>query len=124
MAGTIVSDTVQDGTGNSCTTTQTIKGSARAWVSFNGSTAAITNSFNVSSVTRDATGNYTVAVTTAMASTNYATLATAGNTIGDGSGNAIFCIANAITSSTVNVHTRNAANADNDYNSVSLAIFS
>lgn len=32
----------------------------RAWVSFVGSTGAVTNSFNVSSITRSGTGSYTV----------------------------------------------------------------
>lgn len=66
MAGTIVSDTVQDGAGNSTSTTNTIKGCAKAWVTFAGSTATINYSFNVSSVTRNSTGNYTINYTTAL----------------------------------------------------------
>jgi len=66
MAGTIVSDTVQDGTGNSCTTTQVVKGSARAWCNYNGSTQTITSSYNISSVTRQSAGQYTFNFTTAM----------------------------------------------------------
>ena len=46
--------------------------SARAWVNFNGSgTVAIRSSGNVSSITDNGTGNYTVNFTTAMADTNY-----------------------------------------------------
>lgn len=44
----------------------------RAWVNFNGSTAAIRASFNVSSVTRASTGTYTLNFTTAFSDTNYA----------------------------------------------------
>ena len=44
----------------------------KAWVNFNGSTAAIRASYNVSSVTRNAAGDYTVNFTTAFADTNYA----------------------------------------------------
>ena len=45
----------------------------RAWVNFNGSgTVAIKDSFNVSSVTDNGTGDYTVNFTTAMSDANYA----------------------------------------------------
>ena len=51
----------------------------RAWVNFNGTgTVAIRASANVSSITDNAVGNYTVNFTIAMPDTNYATL-TAGN---------------------------------------------
>lgn len=43
----------------------------RAWANFNGSTGAIRASGNVSSVTRNGAGLYTVTLTTAMADTNY-----------------------------------------------------
>ena len=44
----------------------------RAWVNFNGTgTVAIMASGNVSSITDNGTGNYTVNFTTAMADTNY-----------------------------------------------------
>ena len=66
MAGTIVADTLQDGSSNSTAMTNAIKGSAKAWVVFNGSTAVINASFNVSSITKNGTGNYTITFTTAM----------------------------------------------------------
>jgi hypothetical protein len=45
---------------------------AKAWVNFNGSgTVAIRASGNVSSITDNGTGDYTVNFTTAMADTNY-----------------------------------------------------
>jgi hypothetical protein len=71
MAGTFVSDTIQNGAGATVPTTTVINGSARAWVNFVGSTATINNSFNVSSVTRASTGNYTMNFTTAMPNANY-----------------------------------------------------
>lgn len=47
--------------------------SARAWVNFNGTgTVAIRDSGNVSSITDNGTGNYTVNFTTAMPDANYA----------------------------------------------------
>lgn len=45
----------------------------RAWVNFNGASSAIRGSGNVSSVTRTATGEYTINFTTAMPDANYAT---------------------------------------------------
>jgi len=46
---------------------------ASAWVNFDGTgTVAIRDSFNVSSVTDNGTGDYTVTFTTAMANANYA----------------------------------------------------
>jgi len=51
----------------------TIDGLAKAWVNFNGTgTVAIRASFNVSSITDNGTGNYTVNFTTAMPDANYA----------------------------------------------------
>ena len=48
-------------------------GQARAWVNFNGTgTVAIRESLNVSSITDNGTGNYTVNFTTAMPDENYA----------------------------------------------------
>jgi hypothetical protein len=44
----------------------------RAWVNFNGSTATIRASGNVSSITRNSTGNFTINFTTAMPDANYA----------------------------------------------------
>jgi hypothetical protein len=50
----------------------------RAWVNFNGSgTVAIRASGNVSSITDNGTGDYTVNFTTAMSDVNYNVIATA-----------------------------------------------
>jgi hypothetical protein len=49
------------------------QGTARAWVNFNGTgTVAIRAAFNVSSITDNGTGQYTVNFTTAMPDANYA----------------------------------------------------
>lgn len=50
-----------------------INGSSKAWVNFNGTgTVAIRASYNVSSITDNGTGDYTVNFTTAMPDANYA----------------------------------------------------
>ena len=52
----------------------------RAWVNFNGTTSpgTINGSFNVSSVTKNTTGDYTVNFTTAMPDANFSGVVTAG----------------------------------------------
>jgi hypothetical protein len=55
----------------------------KAWVNFNGtSTVAIRASYNVSSITDNGTGNYTVNFTTAMVDANYSICGTVGRGAG------------------------------------------
>jgi hypothetical protein len=63
------SGNLQIGTGASAVVA---KNSAKAWVDFVGSTGAVNSSYNVSSVTRNSTGNYTLNFTASVGSTNYA----------------------------------------------------
>jgi hypothetical protein len=54
-----------------------VNGTAKAWVNFNGTgVVAIRRAFNVSTVTDNGTGNYTVNFTTAMDDTSFAALGT------------------------------------------------
>jgi hypothetical protein len=63
------------------TTMTTGSQAVRAWVNFNGTgTVAIRASFNVSSITDNGTGDYTVNFTTAMPDANYAPTLKFGNT--------------------------------------------
>ena len=49
-----------------------IPGAAKAWVNFNGTgTVAIRDSYNVSSITDNGTGDFTINFTTEMSSTSY-----------------------------------------------------
>jgi len=79
---------LQDTSGsNSLTTAQIYNGTAKAWVNFNGTgTVAIRAQFNVSSITDNGTGDYTVNFTTAMPDANYAVAFGNGATSG-GAGN-------------------------------------
>ena len=55
---------------------------AKAWVNFNGTgTVAIRASGNVSSITDNGTGDYTVNFTVAMSDTNYAVKSSAANSL-------------------------------------------
>lgn len=67
---TLVAQTISNGT-VSTSSVNVIQGSAKAWVNFNGATPAITSSFNVSSVTRQATGQFQITMTNAMVDKNY-----------------------------------------------------
>ena len=61
------------GSVNPSTTIDGINYSCRAWVNFNGTgTVAIRGSGNVTSITDNGTGDYTVNFTTAMSDENYA----------------------------------------------------
>jgi hypothetical protein len=73
MAGTLVVSTLSDGT-NSTSATNPILGSAKAWINFNGTLASIRASYNVTSLTYNAAGDYTINFTNALADTNYAVI--------------------------------------------------
>jgi hypothetical protein len=78
MAGKLVLSTLNDDTGVFAIQNG-MRGIAKAWVNFGGgqnSTAGVINgtSFNVSSITVNGTGDYTVNFTTAMPNTNYIVL--------------------------------------------------
>ena len=70
--------TIQDTSGsNSVTPSKILNGIAKAWVNFNGTGTVSTNQtiradFNVSSVFKNGTGDYTVNFTNAMVDGNYA----------------------------------------------------
>lgn len=82
MAGTITASVIK----NDTTSPPQFQNSAgteigqlcKAWVAFAGATATIRSSFNVSSVTRNASGDYTVNFTNALADANYSVLSSGG----------------------------------------------
>ena len=68
---TLVAQTISNGT-VSTSSANVIQGSAKAWVAYNGVTSSIRSSYNVSSVTRNSAGDYTINFTNAFADANYA----------------------------------------------------
>jgi hypothetical protein len=91
----------------------------RAWVNFNGTgTVAIRASGNVTSITDNGTGDYTVNLTTAMPDANYAAVVSCGfsaqSARGDLTGK---------TSSACPVTTHNGTGTNTDSNNVSVSIF-
>jgi hypothetical protein len=82
MAGKVVVSTLNNDTGV-LATQNGMTGIAKAWIQFDGTgTPSIRASFNVSSITDNADGNYTINFTTAMPNANYACIPVAGNTAG------------------------------------------
>jgi hypothetical protein len=72
MAGALTISTLNNDTGV-LATQNGMTGIAKAWVNFNGTgTVAIRSSFNVSSITDNGTGDYTITFTTALPNANYA----------------------------------------------------
>lgn len=137
MAGTVVADTLQaaststlvikNGVANTPPTIQDSAGTqigtfCRAWVNFNGTgTVAIRASFNVTSITDNNTGDYTVNFTNAMPDANYATQVT-GSQTGATNGVTYGVISTGPAAGSVRVINGRAAGAiDSDY--VNVAIF-
>jgi hypothetical protein len=91
----------------------------RAWVNFNGTgTVAIREDGNVSSITDNGAGDYTVNFTTAMPDANYAVVGAAGLI---GAGARIFSLTTAFSSSSVRIGTYATSTAvDLDNNCVSI----
>jgi hypothetical protein len=119
--------TLSDGT-NTTSSTNAIMGSAKAWVNFNGTTSSpstIRGSFNVSSVTKNGTGDYTVNFTTALADANYATVAMGNGGPSDGcSSYAPYLYNNSSrTASVVRILCHENGGAVIDVLAVSVAIF-
>ena len=105
-------------------------GAAQAWVNFNGTgTVAIRRAFNVSTITDNGPGDYTVNFTTAMVDANYAITGATG-TNSNGKPPATFNInrvrssGNHVDSTTSAVRISVDPGSDGDSAYVSVAIFS
>ena len=84
MAGKIIADTIETGAGADISTSYVVNGSAKHWTNFNAqNTASTRGSFNQSSLTDNATGNFTVALVNSMNDTNYTMQMSASDTTTD-----------------------------------------
>lgn len=121
MPGTLVITTLSDGT-NSTSATNAIQGSAKAWVNFIGSTGVIRASYNVSSVTRNGVGDYTVNMTNTLADANYSVSGLCGGTANVG----WIWLADQITARTTSLfrfYTLNNTTAVADPAQVNISVF-
>ena len=74
-------NTIQNNTGGQ----PAIDGTAKAWVNFDGTgTVAIRASFNVTSITDNGTGEYTINMTNALADANYSIVISSDPATGSG----------------------------------------
>ena len=113
---------------------QSISGTAKAWVCFDGTTGTLNQPdvtilahFNVASVTDNGTGLYTVTFTNGFSDTNYAVVGTtASTTTTSGTANTVFAEtsngANRTTSS-FQLRTQSSAGSNADREVVSAAVF-
>jgi hypothetical protein len=86
MAGQLTIDTLKASSGV-LATQNGMTGIAKAWVNFDGTgTVAIRASFNVSSITDNGTGDYTINFTTAMPDANYSAVLAPSVTVGSYTG--------------------------------------
>lgn len=127
MAGTLILDTIKSST-TSPPAFQNTSGTqigtlCRAWVNFNGTgTVAINASFNVSSITDNGTGNYTVNFTNAMADANYSAVGTVQD---DNDSSSVICTfySSAFLTSSVTVRSINSGGTAVDSPTVCVSVF-
>jgi hypothetical protein len=104
MAGRVVVSTLNNDTG-SLATQNGMTGIPKAWGSYSyvgvGSTPTLNSSFNISSITRNSTGNYTFAFTTALPNANYGVTSSCG--IFTGSNDSVPTMLKAKSTSSFNV---------------------
>ena len=71
MAGKIIADTLEHSTAGSVTTNYVVKGSAKAWANIDGTgTVSARGSLNTSSITDNATGDYSTNFTNSLDNVN------------------------------------------------------
>lgn len=95
----------------------------KAWVHFTGSTATVNKSLNVSSVTRNAAGDYTINFTSALADTNYAVIGSIGD-VASNSGiySVMVTSATSRTTSLVRIVTTNSSGVPGDFSNVMIMV--
>jgi len=87
MASSVVSDNFETGSGGVPQLGGTGATTCKAWVNFNGTgTVAIRDSYNVSSITDNGTGEYTVNFSTSMPNANYSVSSMSSSTTGSSVG--------------------------------------
>ena len=101
-----------------------INGSAKAWVNFNGAgTVAIRAQYNVSSITDNGVGDYTVNFTTALSDANYSVCATSNMTISTSTNSALGTIPSSYLTTSVGVINQNSNGSKIDVSANNVAIF-
>jgi hypothetical protein len=116
-------DTLSNSAGTSTVPVNTVvNGSAKAWVNFNGTgTVAIRAAFNVSSITDNGTGDYTVNFTTAMPDVNYSAAGMSAEALGTPFNRLV--VVNTMTTSALRIAVQAPNFSNQDTNIVMVNIF-
>lgn len=100
---------------------------AKAWVNFNGTgTVAIRRAYNVTSITDNGVGDYTINFTTAMSDANYAVVATGQVDTAGGNSYSLIGIhraAGAVATTSARIVSQTSAFTNVDYTIVNAVIF-
>lgn len=122
---TLKVDTIQNVAGGSASTPlQLEQGRAKAWVNFNGTgTVAIRDSYNVSSITDNSTGDYTINFTTAFLNANYASVAMGKRALTSTDSILSISTASVPTTSALRIVGTNGAAGADDFEYVCVAVF-
>ena len=83
MASELRVNTIKDASGNNSIATSFIaEGSAKVWVNFDGTAGSLSprDSHNVTSLTDNGTGDYTITIASDMGNTNYSSVGSGQNT--------------------------------------------
>jgi hypothetical protein len=122
--GSVLADTVQGSTASTPPVFKDGNGTqigtlCRAWVNFNGTgTVAIRASFNVSSITDNGTGDYTVNFTTALPDANYSTSVATNNEV-----NACSSYLSTQSTTSQRIVYRNTSGVASDVSYVNVSVF-
>ena len=111
---TLRTSNIQDTSGGNNSTPEEIGlGRAKAWINFNGDdTPTARESYNVSSITDNATGDYTLNFTNAMSSANFAFAVSVGDGNHTSATRALNYIASTTTSLQLLAESSNGTNSD------------
>lgn len=122
---TLQADTLNNRAGTKTVPVDTvIDGSAKAWVNFNGTgTVTIRASFNVSSITDNGTGDYTINFTDSMADANYAVVGSSGATGVTSASSAIAMCVSSLLAGSARVVTVTGGGAAADRDQMHAAFF-
>jgi hypothetical protein len=95
---------------------------ARAWVNFNGASGAIRSSGNISSVTRNSLGQYTITILDNMPDANYAVSGTSSGADAANDEMILYVAAGTMAAGSVRVRTSSGSGNANDESIVSVII--
>ena len=114
---TLRTSNIQDTSGGNNSTPEEIgKGRAKAWINFNGdNTPTARESYNISSITDNATGNYTFNFTNAMSSADFAFATFVGDGNHSSTIRAMTYMSSTTTSLQLLTETSNGSNIDEAY---------